>query len=178
MEDGVRAFLTSRRDVDLPMPLQQELLSQRGIESPLSSTGTRSARLKVHFLNVDNNSCYGRLSVFPANMSNPDQYDWLHSRELFTEIVNRRLCSSIMLRKGCESRGLFGLRYSPAIVGRPDFSKLSILKRLDMIDLSGLHEVFDALNSQGDVAIYCEGQWKALASECRNDPRFAPVFIK
>lgn len=175
-EDGVRAFLLLKPEIDVSAC--RELSTREAVDDSLHLERKSAVQLKIHFLKVDDHSCYGRISAFPANIGGPTKDNWLQSNALFTDLVRRGLCSSALLRKGCESRGLFGSRFCPSIVANEDFSKMSILKRFEMLNLDKIGEVVGRLSSEGSVVIRCEDQWKKLASACRNDPRFAPALVE
>jgi hypothetical protein len=174
MEREMGDFLRTVPSVFTPDPKFFEKL----VEGAPPDSVDPAAKLRTGPLKVGEDSCYGRLSIHCMNMANPSQEDWDLSEKLGVELIDKGLCHSLVLRQGCESRGFFGKRTSPAIIASPDFAKLTVLKWFDQLDVSGLPAVVEKLDSKVARERYCENTWKALMVECKADPRFAPALAK
>lgn len=158
-------------------PQQEREFVEKLIENPSAlSRDEFAAKLHAQFLMVSADSCYGRLSIFDASMGRPDKEDWVRAECLCVSLLERGLCSSVMLRQGCERKGFFGKRTASAIVAPPDFAKLAVLKRLERLDASRLHAVVEGLDALAKHERYCEDTWQALAAACEADHRFASVL--
>ncbi len=171
METEMRSFLLTIPRVGMPNrePLTKLLKATILVqEEPV-------ATLQAQFLTVGEDSCYGQMSIFAMSMNNPTKEDWELSEQLGGDFMGRGLCSSVMLRQGCKSKGFFGAGFTSAIIAAPDFAKLAALKYLGKMNVSGLPDTVEKLHSLPEHERYCEIKWKALVAECKADPRFALV---
>ncbi len=176
MEAEMRSFLTTVPSVFASGPdfLRRLIDGSRPPESEEESC----ARLRASFLSVRGDSCYGNLHIYSLDMVSATREDCELTDQLCGELMKRGLCSSILLRRGCERKGFFGTRFSSAIVASPDFAKLAVLKRLELLDVSRLGIVVETLVPSAKHERYCENKWQALLAECKADPRFVPVIAR
>lgn len=180
MEKDARTFLSTMPNVAVPLPQRvQDCMASLLDENPLGLDQEEPvAKLQGLFLAVDANSCYGSLSFFDMSMGKPTGEHWALTEQLCASLLEGGLCSSVMLRQGCESKGFFGKRLSPAIIASPDFAKLTALKWFDLLDTSKLSAMVDTLELSAAYERYCENKWQSLVAECKADPRFVPVIAR
>jgi hypothetical protein len=87
-------------------------------------------------------------------------------------------CDSVMLVRGCSTKGLFGIRSSRAVIAVTDVAKLAVLSNMDLLQQSRLQEVLGLINFSGKPSRYCENSWNKIVRECRDDSRFRHLLIE
>lgn len=175
MQREALAYLTTLSTVYAQAPNNLQRLVEGNPHEP---TRAEPNMLRISPLLVGADSCCGEIYVFPMNMVNAPDKEWELAEQLCADLLTRRLCSSVILSRGCKRTGLFGQRFAPAVVAPPDFAKLAVLKHFGLLNVSALGQVAKVLESSAKPEKYCEEMWAGLADECKVDPRFAPGFAK
>lgn len=179
MQEELSRYLEQTSTVALPPPQAELLAMHAGEREPAPAwLDNAASKLQAQFLTVGEHSCYGKLSISSPNVTKPTGEDWELSEKVGLALIEKRLCHSVVLKQGCESKGFFGKSLSPALVASPDFAKLAILQWFNLLDRSGLPQIVDKLDSAAAHQRYCESKWQGLLAECKSDPRFAPVLAK
>jgi hypothetical protein len=178
MERNAREFLRKGADIEVADANARDVVMKLMLEDDSQPLVSQSARLRGSFLSVNPASCYGDLHIFDAAMGHPGNGDWQSACRLCDEIINRELCSSVYLNHGCESKGLFGTRYSSAVVASPDFAMLSVLRHLGLFVEAGLPSTVPQLSLASPKQRFCQREWRVLRAKCISDVRFSPVLAR
>lgn len=134
-----------------------------------------NARLKVSKLTVPARSLYGELGVCSVDSSNPGESDWPLANELCKDVLSRGLCDSVTLVRGYSRKGLFGTRYSRAVLASPDAARLAILHWFGLLLEDRLDLIIHHLDFSAAPELFVRSLWRRLVRECREDARFSIV---